>query len=204
MSTNAIPDPFRPSSSKEEEGESIRELGQMPVQNRRLETDRLQLQPIRYADWVHAKAIRQRPPDYVDYPVPNRDPEADRRWWKEGIEAGKCWMWGIFLKEGSFIGLLSAFGFKASGASEIGIELLHPRWMQQGYGREALEAWSAHLHQQGRTRQTAWVHPGNTPSLRLFAAAGFKDVGSVRDVQVPEWTFRVFRKGPKAWLREAL
>jgi RimJ/RimL family protein N-acetyltransferase len=163
-----------------------------------------------YADWVEARALRCRPEDYVDYPVPERDAETDRRWWAEGVGSGRCWMWGIWLKapkgDGpgtgakasaqplALIGLLSAFGFNASGEAEIGIELLHPCWMRQGYGKEALEAWCRHLQAQQRSVLKALVHPGNVPSLGLFRAAGFQDLGSIRDVQEPDWTFRHFRK----------
>ncbi len=181
-------------------------------------TVRLRLRPATYADWAEAKAKRRRPEGYVDYPVPERDATDDRRWWSQGAEAGHCWMWGIWLKptpapaepaqggppEAPLIGLLSAFGFGASGECEIGIELLNPRWMRRGYGREALVAWTEYLRAQGRERMQAWVHPGNLPSLGLFAASGFRDVGRVRDVEQPDWTFRVFKMGPRAWLEAPL
>lgn len=90
-------------------------------------------------------------------------------------------------------GFVSAFAFTDAGRAEIGIEVLRPEDMGRGLAREALAAWTAHLGRQGRTEAEAWVHPDNRRSMRLFAAAGFRDAGVIRDPQEPERTFRLWR-----------
>lgn len=139
----------------------------------RIETARLVLRRATYDD-LDAFHAAMRDPGVMRYwsTPPHADIEQTRLWLTAMAEADPA-ISDDFVIElgGAAIGKLGAFRLP-----EVGF-LLHPDHHGQGYGREALAAYTGYIRARGLPGLTADVDPRNAASLALLTGAGFVETG---------------------------
>ncbi|MFZ9684174.1 MAG: GNAT family N-acetyltransferase [Gemmobacter sp.] len=111
-------------------------------------------------------------------------PPAVARWLTEAMRPAPAarGFWAVLDPAGDCVGyahLTQEPGRTAPDAVEIGLRLARAA-QRRGIGRAVVAALCARAAEEGGcTRVLAFVDPGNTPSLRLFARAGFDPAGSI-------------------------
>lgn len=104
--------------------------------------------------------------------APHGDLEQTRLWLASMIAADPATSDDFVIElGGAAIGKLGAYCLP-----EVGF-LLHPDHHGQGYGREALAAFTSYIRQRGLPGLTADVDPRNAASLALLKGGGFAETG---------------------------
>lgn len=159
--------------------------------DRPLQAMQLYLWPLCWDAWQATHSLRRSLHEFVDYVPPDRDPDAELRWWDDEVETGRMQVYGLFRRsDDRLVGTLKAFDFNPERTRcEIGIEILDHGDYGRGLGSEGLRHFLALLKDQGLITVFGLIHPDNARSRRFFARAGFRETGRVLDAQDPGMVF---------------
>ncbi len=155
-----------------------------------LETDRLQLSPVRPEDWEAYHTVLSAPEisEYTDLP---RKPSEKRtkalvNWMVRAVQKSKGGGWMVRESPtGAVLGCirLNSISRQASFAV-VGYEYDKIYW-GKGYATEALIAVTNHCHKNMRLyRLEAWTLAGNAASDRVLQKAGFRMEGTQRQKMI--------------------